>query len=319
VRRWKKYGYIDNPSSVAFRSHLAKKGSHKARVVFVTPYPVVCLEGQFTIPLLQQLKASAYDCPFGTQHDWLLGGFRKFKAAGHTGIPVSLDFSAFDMSVQEDIILLAFDLLRPVFYMNGKSKEEWNMIVEYFINTKVRCDGRDFMVRGGIPSGSAWTHIVGSTISLLLAYYCFGDNALHVKCYGDDLVVFCRRKPLLDDICRWAATLGFEVSVEKSVVGEIHWLGYNITGSYPRILDPVKRWAAFFHPERPDETMAHHKGRLMGYALSSLGDPAFLNDAKRILAGIPGPYLMNESAVAPEFRDLIGDEKLLSSIFRNVL
>lgn len=320
IKRWKRKGYIDNPSSIAFRSHLARGEAHKSRVVYVTPYPVICLEGQFTIPLIDQIKASAYDCPFGTQHNWLAGGFRHFKAAHSRGIPVSLDFSAFDMSVQEEIILLAFDLLRPIFRLSGNHKDEWAMIVEYFINTKVRHGGRDYMVRGGVPSGSAWTHIIGSTISMLLAYYCFGSNALSLKCYGDDLCVFCRQKPSLQEICYWAGTLGFEISLEKSVIGEIHWLGFNITGKYPRILDPIKRWAAFFHPDRPDETMAHHKGRLIGYVLSSLGDPAFLDDAMAVLESIPGAWILPENLVSPEFQDvLLSDVKLISTVFRNVL
>jgi len=318
VKRWKQCGYIDIPSSVTFRSHLARGAAHKSRVVFVTPYPVCCLEGKYAIPLLEKLKRSSYSTPFGTQHNWINGGLRHFKSC-HKGYPTSLDFSGFDLSVKRPFIEMAFDLLRECFSLRTHEEEEWQLMVEYFINTKVRAGGTDYVLEGGIPSGSVWTHIVGSTISLFLAYYCQPDLT-SVKCFGDDLVIFTREKVDLTLIVRWAATLGFEISMDKSVSGEIHWLGFNITGSYPRVLDPIKRWAAFFHPERPDESMDHHRGRLLGYAMSSLGDPAFLNDFMTVWSELQGRAILTESFLAPEMRgQVVYDLRTLRRVFRNVI
>lgn len=318
VRRWKRRGFVDNPSAVAFRSHLARGADHKARVVFVTPYPVCCLEGKYAIPLLEMLKRSSYSCPFGTQHNWLNGGLRKFKSS-HKGYPTSIDFSGFDLSVKRFFIEIAFGLLRDVFKLRSSEEEEWQLFVEYFINTKVRSDKRDFILEGGIPSGSVWTHIVGSTISMLIAYYCVPE-LISLKCYGDDLVIFTKDKPCLREISWLALTLGFEVSEAKSVSGSIHWLGFDITGSIPRILNPVKRWASFFHPEVPDESDAHHRGRLLGFALSSLGDPAFMNDFMTVWESLNGPAILSKNCIAPEFRgQVVYDLKTLRRVFMNVL
>jgi len=318
IRRWKKMGYIDTPSSVAFRSHLARGEAHKSRVVFVTPYPVCCLEGKYAIPLLEQLKRSSYSTPFGTQHNWINGGFRHFKSC-HKGYPTSLDFSGFDLSVKRPFIEMAFDLLRECFSLSTTDEAEWQLIVEYFINTKVWCRGAEYTLEGGIPSGSVWTHIVGSTISLFLAYYCQPDLT-SVKCFGDDLVIFTKEKVDLTLIVRWAATLGFEISLDKSVSGEIHWLGFNITGAYPRVLDPIKRWAAFFHPEVPDKSMDHHRGRLLGYAMSSLGDPAFLDDFMTVWSSIEGRAILTDSFLQPDLRgSAIHDIRTLKRVFRNVI
>nr|APG78269.1 RdRp [Shahe partiti-like virus 1]APG78272.1 RdRp [Shahe partiti-like virus 1] len=318
VKRWKRLGYIDNPSTIAFRSHLARGTGHKTRVVFVTPYSVCSLEGKYALPLLEVLKRSSYSSPFGTQHNWLNGGLRKFKSSHH-GFPTSIDFSGFDLSVKRPFIEMAFSLLRECYSLRTHEEQEWQLFQEYFINTRVRDGGVDTVLEGGIPSGSVWTHIVGSIISMFLAYYCVPD-LLTVKCFGDDLVIFTKEKLSLVPVIELASTLGFEISMDKSVCGEIHWLGFNITGPTPLILNPIKRWAGFFHPDRPDETLAHHRGRLLGYALSSLGDPAFLDDFMTIWEELHGPAIMTDSCVAPEFRgQVVYDLRTLLKVFKNVL
>jgi len=321
VSRWKKFGVIDNPSAITFRSHLARGEAHKSRVVFVYPYSVCSLEGKYAIPLLDALKASAYSCPYGTQHRWLQGGLRHLKSfLKGKGIPLSLDFSGFDLSTKTYFIEVAFSLLRECFHMSTSDEDEWQLFVEYFINTIVREGGKDSVLNGGIPSGSVWTHIVGSTISLLLAYYMVPDLTA-VKAFGDDLILTCKKAPALTKLVELARQLGFDISLDKSVVGEIHWLGFNITGDRPEILDLVKRWAGFFHPERPDESMSHHKGRLLGYAMSSLGDPRFLIDFMTLWEELRDvDVILTDDHLAPEFREqAVSDFESLARIFRNVI
>jgi len=320
IMRWKKFGFIDNPSAITFRSHLARGEAHKTRVVFVYPYSVCSLEGKYAIPLLDSLKASPYSSPFGTQHRWLQGGFRHFKAVMRDGTPVSLDFSGFDLSVQRYYIEIAFRLLRECFSLSTSDEIEWQLFVEYFINTKVRADGEDLVLSGGVPSGSVWTHIVTSVISMLLAYYLVPDLNT-VKAFGDDLVIMCKKAPVLESLVLSARRCGFDISLEKSVVGEIHWLGFDCTGSYPKILDLVKRWAGFFHPERPDETMAHHKGRLLGYAMSALGDPRFTEDFLTLWYELDRyDAIVIDSCLPPEFQlQSVTGLETLTRIFRNVL
>jgi len=197
VMRYKKKGFIDSPSAIAFRSHMART-SHKTRVVYVYPYAVCSLEGKFAFPLLDQLKNSSYSCPFGTQHNWLRGGYRFIKSCMlGKGIPMSIDFSSFDMSTKPEMIDIAFQLARECFSLKTCEEVEWDLFVEYFKNTIVLHKGRMRTVAGGVPSGSVWTHIIGSIISLLLAYYAVPDLTF-VKGFGDDLIV-CSERPDLDD------------------------------------------------------------------------------------------------------------------------
>ena len=320
VRRWKVLGRIDTPTAIAFRSHLARGENHKSRVVFVYPYSVCALEGKYAIPLLDMLKNSAYSCPYGTQHRWLQGGFRHLKSFLRNGIPMSLDFSGFDLSVKEYLIRIAFGVLRECFHLSTTDEAEWDLFVEYFINTIVRNGGEDLVLHGGVPSGSVWTHLIGTTISLILAHYCVPD-LLAVKAFGDDLIIMANREMDMLEIIKHARNLGLDISEEKSVIGELHWLGFDISGDYPRILDVIKRWASFFHPERPDESMAHFKGRLLGFAMSSLDDPSFRNDLMTIWSELEDhECILSDHYLAPEFRGVnIRDITTLQRVFRNVI
>lgn len=317
VKRYKKKGFIDSPSAIAFRSHMSR-AAHKTRVVYVYPYAVCSLEGKYAFPLLDQLKNSSYSCPFGTQHNWLRGGFRFLKSSMRgKGIPMSVDFSSFDMSTKPEMIDIAFQLVRDCYSLKTSEEREWDLFVEYFKNTIVLHKGGYCTVDGGVPSGSVWTHIIGSIISLLLAYYAV-PNLTFVKGFGDDLIV-CSERPDLDDFIRRVAPLGYTVSAQKSNVGEAHWLGFNISGDSPRILDCVKRWAAFFHPDKPDVDMCAFKGRLFGYAMSSLGDPAFLNDYMTVMGELEH---VRASSIDVEYLGISGldpSQSTLSHIFKNVL
>jgi len=84
-------------------------------------------------------------------------------------------------------------------------------------------------------------------------------------------------------------------------------------------LDPIKRWAAFFHPDKPDADMCAFKGRLFGYAMSSLGDPAFLEDFMTVIVELEH---VRASSIDVEYLGLSGIDpslRTLSHVFKNVL
>jgi len=273
-------GYIDVPTNVAYRRHLAKGGKHKVRTVFVTPAAVSFAEAMFSIPLTR-LFASFGSChPISTGFNWLAGHHRDVLGWIQPGLGASMDISNFDISAKVRQVRDIFGLIRRFFQLNEWEDKLFSLLADYQSVTLVRFGDRLVRMRGGIRSGSAFTHILGSLLNAALVLAASGNRPdLRFKVFGDDTIVRLEDAKHWDDIIAGYKRYGFVVSIEKSSKERIQWLGFDITEGRPKLLDPAKWWAGFLHPERPDSDMESHKARLAGYMLSSLGDKAFLDDA----------------------------------------
>jgi len=273
-------GCIDVPTNVAFRRHLAVGDKHKVRTVFVTPAAVSFAEAMFAIPLTRLFSSFDVTHPISTGFNWLAGQHRDVLGWIQPGLGASMDISDFDISAKVKQVRDMFGLIRRFFQLNEWEDKLFSLLADYQSETLVRFGDRLVTMRGGIRSGSAFTHILGSMLNATLVLAASGRRPnLRFKVFGDDLIVRLEDAQHWDDLIAGYKRFGFVVSVAKSTKDRIQWLGFDITEGRPKLINPSKWWAGFLHPERPDSDMESHKARLAGYMISSLGDSAFLDKA----------------------------------------
>jgi len=280
INRWMGQGFIDVPTTIAFRRHLVQGDKHKVRTVFVTPAAVSFAEAFFSVPITRLFKSLGMDHPIGTGFNWLEGDGRLLEARFPAHSTASADVSDFDISAKIKQVRYLFELVRRLLQLNTWEDKLFRLLADYQCETIIRYAGRLVRLKGGIRSGSGFTHIIGCLLNMTLVVCGSGQRrALKFKVFGDDLILHLSDAQHWEDFVRGCHDCGFTISEAKSVIGEIHWLGFNVSTGVPKLLNVDKWWAGFLHPERPDESMGHHKTRLAGYILSSLGDDRFLRDA----------------------------------------
>jgi hypothetical protein len=213
----------DSTPDIAFtRTQLVELPQMKVRNVFGECFHYVILEGLFAQPLIQNFIMN-----------------ETFYFIGKdpvTGVPdlinsipdrdqyfLTIDWSAFDASVQPYEIDLAFDLLESMLiFPDTDTKLVFQYVRRLFMKRKIASpDGRVFMRYGGVPSGSFFTHVVGSIINWTRMRYLFRKNHIDyglLKTHGDDGLaeLFNADEDAINLMVKDAELLGWYIKVEKS-------------------------------------------------------------------------------------------------------
>jgi hypothetical protein len=138
-----------------------------------------------------------------------------------------------------------FRVLRTHLELEANEREVWERFVSDFIHSRIITpDGSVFQKHKGIPSGSSFTSLVGSVTNLMLLNYVWiratgaALKSDRVLIQGDDSIIASNTRIDLGELARYAAELGFTLSVEKSHVsdswrevsgpfdGTVHFLGH---------------------------------------------------------------------------------------------
>jgi hypothetical protein len=180
----------------------------------------------------------------------------------------SLDYSGFDTSVPAMMIDDAFSIAKSHLNLSEAELSVWKRYVSDFIHSRlITPTGDVWQKHKGVPSGSAFTSIIGSIVNLLLLNYMHirvfghGIEQDRVLILGDDVVFATNNFVELGKLSAYAGELGFTVSVEKSSVtdthaespgpykNQVHFLGhYWVHGMARRPVHEILQRMAF--PER---------------------------------------------------------------------
>jgi len=222
----------------------------KTRLIWMAPLPTTIVGGMFSKPIAQQLERKR---PFA----WGLHGVEKAALVSalqsRFRYVYSIDFSRFDSSVPAVMIADAFRIVRPLLDLTEDEETVWNKYINDFIHSRLITEtGEIFQKHKGIPSGSAFTSIIGSVVNLLVLNYAWTRVSGHalksdrVLVLGDDAIVASNSKLQLDELARACSELGFTLSVEKSQIADsskenadpytnkVNFLGHYWVHGYPR-------------------------------------------------------------------------------------
>lgn len=223
----------------------------KTRLVWGYPYSMTVIEGLTAKPLLDKFKGGCTPMAFAMSTGAL--GTKLRVASYHKEWAYSLDMSQFDASISNQLIHIAFRILKTWFDLEqvepvtGKTvREIFDLTEKYFIYTPiVMPDGNVYYGKDhGVPSGSYFTQMVDSVVNVMIAGAISQKFSLHVSkreifVLGDDLLMWSNRKVDLDQIAQFAnAYFGVKLhGSEKSEVFHyddvVHYLGRDWVNGLP--------------------------------------------------------------------------------------
>lgn len=202
----------------------------KTRLVWGYPMEMTIMESRFARPLIEKFLTIRTPMAFGMTKP-ALGAYLDSSLRSHKWI-YALDYSKFDSSIPARLIRMAFDILGTWFSAEDKEKYGWEQIIRYFICTPiVMPDGNLYTgKRHGVPSGSYFTQMIDSIVNVILlvamsARFRLGIDIRKLFVLGDDSIFSSNIKLPLEEAAEFLSSYGIRLNVDKSRIGEIHFLG----------------------------------------------------------------------------------------------
>jgi hypothetical protein len=135
------------------------------------------------------------------------------------------DFSRFDSCVPAFMLRDVFSILRDAIVLDSVLESVWDVVVRDFIHTRiVGPDGNIYQKHRGIPSGSAFTSLVGSIVNLIVSEYVWIGatgrelDMSSILVMGDDALIGSDRYVSPQEMAKFAAELGFTLNPGKTSV-----------------------------------------------------------------------------------------------------
>lgn len=257
----------------------------KARGVWSYPAEVKVVEMRYTIPILERLSSLFGKIPYVT-------GVNMNKALpmviddllGKDKYGMVFDISHLDDSVGPDYIAWAFSVIENWMdfgFTKSSEKRNYNVfkfIQYYFTRTLILLpSGQLVRKAGGVPSGSGFTQLIDTLVSLLINVYALLKNGMKEEeilmyCVGDDVAISVPANYKVANHSKHLESLGFQVNRDKimfSPKGEdLIFLGYSKYGGHVKrdLLELIKQ--ALF-PERFVGSHSRSCSRLLGQYVAS--------------------------------------------------
>lgn len=282
TRVHKKRPILVGPCRAGARRQIREKGVNKPRLIWAYPGYLNILETQFTLPFMDNpppfLGWSVNYLDYGRTLNTLQRSLT--CSVGH------VDFSAFDSTVISRLIRSSFKIVKAQLSLGVDESKLFDQLVEYFVHTPLIYYDKVLTKHRGIPSGSAFTQLVGSICNMIACYYAsFRGRRYNIqntsKWLGDDSLLYfdegMAREDWRDYFLSYFIELGLNVSEDKtgftnSTVarlgkGAFKFLGREITYKWPQLLiDRNKLSAQIMWPEERDRTQYDTASRLIGLA-----------------------------------------------------
>nr|UYL95496.1 MAG: RNA-dependent RNA polymerase [Lhasa Parti tick virus 1] len=279
-----------SPDMAWTRTQLASPEAPKIRHVWGKAFHNIILEGLSAAPLIQYYQNKSKPMVVGIHlyktlpmiiRNTLFDGERR-------RIGIGLDMSSFDTCPMPWLINTAFDIVKSnLVFKDWQSREAFEYTRHYFIETPVIMpDGRMWLKKLGVPSGSYYTQLIDSIINHIVVSYIqlkIWHETYDTYVLGDDSLFGIPDSwgyPDLDKIAEIVESIGFTLSKDKCIIStnptELEFLGHVAKGiRVDREWIKVLRMALY--PERevtgPELSLARVWGLLID---SALNNPALI-------------------------------------------
>lgn len=280
-----RYNYLYHPDLAWTRTQISEIDTPKIRHVWGKSFENIILEGISAAPLVQAYRDFQSPIVIGQSMYKRLPliiskVLHNSDDEYRPNFGIGIDFKSFDTSPQEWLIDIAFDILEDNLTFSGYYEyESFNYSKYYFTHTPVVMpDGRLWRKHLGIPSGSYFTQLIGSTINLILMYYIqlkLYDQTFMTYVLGDDSLFGIPAEygyPDLDQMAAIVSPLGFTIHPHKCIVAnrpqELHFLGHY--ARHTRVdRDEAELMRMVLYPEYPVDGPTMSMSRVLGMMIDS--------------------------------------------------
>jgi hypothetical protein len=259
----------------------------KARGVWAYPAEVKVIEMRYVIPLLQRFSENFGRIPYPVGRNMTKGlPFFIDHLLHDEKFGCVTDISKLDTSIGPDYIDWAFSFLKKFYFMGmtqssvTRNENVFDFVHYYFKRTPILLpSGQLVRKSGGVPSGSGFTQIVDTLVTLLISTYAmlqmgYQEDQILGKMFvvGDDMATSVNADFSVEEFSMWLSRLGYTVNVDKVMFSnkgmELKFLGYaKYGGGIYRPLDELLQTAYF--PEKYVGSAERSRQRILGQTIAS--------------------------------------------------
>lgn len=181
----KNFDYYNFPVTIGFRLQMREKQNTpvmKARVMYMLPMLVKLDECRFFRPIYELMRQNAYFYSTG-ETGGTISNKLKTKFSGTVQNKkdfrlTSTDFTSYDQNLPNEILVLAFSIVRGCFKLHKEEAELFERVTEYFCSSYVcynmkNGDKSYYVKQHGLPSGSTFTNLIGTLSHAIMLEYIY--------------------------------------------------------------------------------------------------------------------------------------------------
>jgi hypothetical protein len=229
----------------------------KTRVVWGFPIANVIYEGIVFYPLLEYLKTKSWQRALISPQDVDQFATNLVSECSNSGRALlSIDFSNYDTSVKTELQDLAFTYFKSLF--QSSYGEQIDIIKERFGSISLVTPDGIVSGKHGIPSGSAFTNVVGSVVQATIALDSGLTKEPEFQILGDDGIYCLQGEDEVSSLINSFKTSGLTVNEDKSFIShefcvylqklyDIYYIERGVKGGIYPVYRALNR---IVHPER---------------------------------------------------------------------
>lgn len=252
------------PDKAFARSQLGEATNPKIRHVWGRAFHHILIEGLIAQPLYDKLMLNDTPIYIGKDLHKDMPGDVYLNLKERENV-YCLDFKCFDSSLPSAAVSIAWDIIESLLvFFDKDDRLVFDFCKQLFQNNPiVMPDGKLYIVRRGLPSGSFFTQLIGSIVNLINIYaaqlYFFG-SIQDTKVLGDDSIFTSPHLVCVDHWSDFFSEFGYILNLKKTIITkdyeDVHCLGHNFYGARITRRDFECAQLALY-PETPATTIQH--------------------------------------------------------------